>query len=135
MSAGDDEHITMEFIEGPLVKEILEENQELARTIGEQLAKLHIHNIIHGDLTTSNMIYKDDIIYFIDFGLSFTSQKAEDKAVDIHLFRQALESKHHTVFDHCYRIFLKRYRETNPDEAVMLRLKIVEARGRHKSKT
>jgi Kae1-associated kinase Bud32 len=77
----------------------------------------------------------DKKIYFIDFGLAITSLKAEDKAVDIHLFRQALESKHHKVFAHCYRIFLKGYRETNPDELVMERLKIVESRGRHKAKT
>lgn len=135
VSFGDDKKLVMEFIDGPAVKEVLKENQELARVIGQQLGKLHKNDIIHGDLTTSNMVLRGEEVVFIDFGLSFRSRKAEDKAVDIHVFRQALESKHHVIFDHCYRIFLKGYRETNSNhEPVLQRLKAVEARGRNKTK-
>ena len=43
---------------------------------------------------TNDMIY-DKKIYLIDFGLSLYSNKPEDKAVDLHLLKQALESKHY----------------------------------------
>jgi TP53 regulating kinase-like protein len=75
------------------------------------------------------MILKDKI-YFIDFGLSFVSKKLEDKAVDLHLFRQALESRHHRIWEKCFSEFSKAY----GDKAVLKRLEIVEARGRNKHK-
>src|SRR3989338_6220467 len=55
--------------------------------------EIYNNNIIHHDLTTSNMISKKDKIFFIDFGLSFFSTKIEDRAVDLHLLKEALESK------------------------------------------
>ncbi len=66
------------------------------KEIGNLIGKMHNQNIIHGDLTTSNMIVNSNEkkIYFIDFGLSFFSEKIEDKAVDLHLLKRALESKH-----------------------------------------
>lgn len=131
---GDDAQVVMEYLEGKQVKEVLDENHELAREIGRLLATLHKKNIIHGDLTTSNMILTDKI-YFIDYGLACTSHKVEDKAVDIHLFRQALESKHHRSFTSAYRQFLKGYREEYVAcEEIMQRLRQVEARGRNKAK-
>jgi len=129
---GDTEKIIMEKIDGPQVKEVL--SVEIAEIIGKQLGILHKNNIIHGDLTTSNMIVKEEKVYFIDFGLSVTSLKDEDKAVDIHLFKQALESKHHAIAPEAYEAFVRGYKETNPDDAVFARLKKVEARGRHKNK-
>ena len=99
--------ITMDFIEGKLLKNILGKNNKnnhikLSRKIGEKIAILHNNNIIHGDLTTSNMIL-DKEIYFIDFGLSFIGQKAEHKAVDLHLLKQALESKHYKHFESSFK--------------------------------
>ncbi|GIU69438.1 MAG: O-sialoglycoprotein endopeptidase [Candidatus Woesearchaeota archaeon] len=90
--------IEMEYIKGIQLKKILDEHPEYAKIIGEKLSLMHDANIIHGDLTTSNMILSNNDIYFIDFGLSFESNKIEDKAVDIHLFKQSLESKHYRVF-------------------------------------
>lgn len=124
--------LKLEFIEGPMVKDLLDDQPELAEEIGINLAKLHKNNIVHGDLTTSNMIFKDKI-YFIDFGLSMHTLKLEDKAVDVHLFKQALESKHHEVYDKALKLFLKGYRSI-ADEAILDRLKAVEKRGRNKSK-
>ena len=40
------------------------------------------------------MILVEDKIYFIDFGLGYISNKTEDKAVDLHLLKHALEAKH-----------------------------------------
>jgi len=131
--------IEMEFIEGKLIKNILDnldekEREKLCKQIGEQIAILHDNNIIHGDLTTSNMILKDNKVYFIDFGLGFVSLKIEDKAVDLHLLKQALESKHYKVFEDCFNSILKGYKKSVNYEDVMERLKKVEKRGRYKRK-
>src|SRR3989338_6709944 len=73
------------------------------KVIGKNIALLHQQEIIHGDLTTSNMILKGEEVYFIDFGLSFIDPKAEHKAVDLHLLRQALESKHYKHYESSFR--------------------------------
>lgn len=39
--------------------------------MGFLIFRLHQQGIIHGDLTTSNMILKDNKLYLIDFGLSY----------------------------------------------------------------
>jgi TP53 regulating kinase-like protein len=133
--AHTDTHIEMQHIEGIVIKYLLDDSPLLAEKIGEQLTMLHDHGIIHGDLTTSNMILgKNKKLYLIDFGLSFFSQKIEDMAVDIHLFKQALESRHHRVQEKAYHAFLKGY---NPKQkkAVLERVAAVEKRGRYKEKT
>ena len=132
----DDEEngvLKITFINGHSVKEILHKNhKELSREIGKKIAILHKNNIIHGDLTTSNMIL-DDEIKFIDFGLSFFSERDEDKAVDLHLVRQALESKHYLIWEECFKEVIEGYKENYPEYAsVLKRLEIVEARGRNK---
>lgn len=126
--------IEMEFLDGPQLKEILDDEISWAERVGEYLGRMHEMDIIHGDLTTSNMIVRDGTLHFIDFGLSFTSPDIEHKAVDIHLFKQALESKHHTIFEKAYRQFVRGYRSSQSAEAVLDRLKIVERRGRNKTK-
>ena len=133
-----DSNILMEYIDGIQLKKLLDKNPKLAVLIGRNLSVMHDLNIIHGDLTTSNMILsgkgKSQKLYFIDFGLSFNSPKIEDKAVDIHLFKQALESKHFRVFDKAYKEFLKGYNPKNKKE-ILDRLETVEQRGRYKEKT
>lgn len=121
------------FIKGPSVKEILhKDHKKLGREIGKKIAILHKHNIIHGDLTTSNMIH-DGEIKFIDFGLSFSSERDEDKAVDLHLLRQALESKHHKIWEECFTEVIEGYKSEYPEhKRVLKRLEVVEARGRNK---
>ncbi|HLD02246.1 MAG TPA: KEOPS complex kinase/ATPase Bud32 [Candidatus Nanoarchaeia archaeon] len=130
--------IKMEFLKGKLIKDIFDRNSKnemlkISRKIGERVAELHDANIIHGDLTTSNMILKNNAVYFIDFGLSYISTKEEDKAVDIHLLRQALESKHWKHYAECYKETLKGYGKSSTSKAVTDQLKKVEARGRYKS--
>ncbi|PIN74931.1 Kae1-associated kinase Bud32 [Candidatus Woesearchaeota archaeon CG10_big_fil_rev_8_21_14_0_10_37_12] len=127
--------ITMEFIPGPKVKDILSEKKNLAKEIGQHVGKLHENNIIHGDLTTSNMIYNENKVYLIDFGLSFVSQRSEDKAVDLQVFERALESTHYQIFDDCLKLFFEGYKETNTDaDKVLERLEKVLSRGRNKNK-
>jgi len=131
------EKIIMENIEGPLIKDIFDENHKLSEEIAEKVALLHNNNIIHGDLTTSNMILNNNNnqIYLIDFGLSFFSHKTEDKAVDLHLLKQALESKHYKVWEKAFNIILKNYKKNAENSAETLtRLEKVEKRGRYKQK-
>ena len=127
------ERITMSFVDGVQLKTVLNKEISWAKVVGERLAKLHGANIIHGDLTTSNMLVKDKELFFIDFGLSFTSTDVEHKAVDIHLFKQALESKHYGVYERAYKEFLKGYKGEHSTN-VLERLKVVERRGRNKAK-
>jgi TP53 regulating kinase-like protein len=130
------EKIEMDFIEGPKVRDILEKKDylKLSKEIGKKLALLHNNEIIHGDLTTSNMILAKEV-YFIDFGLSFFSNRFEDKAVDLHLFRQALESKHYKIWQKCFDACLKEYLKNAKDnEEILKRFQKVESRGRHKNK-
>ena len=95
---------------------------------------MHNNNIIHGDLTTSNMILENEI-YFIDFGLSFFSDKTEDKAVDLHLLRHALESKHHKIFEKSFKAVLNGYKsKCRKYNETIKRLEKVESRGRYKGK-
>jgi len=133
ISTDDKETIVMQKINGEKVRDLLDQKPDLAKEIGEKLAKLHDADIIHGDLTTSNMILDKEIV-FIDFGLSFHSRKVEDKAVDIHLFRQALESKHFTVKEKAYKAFLEGYKKVEHYKEIMKRLEEVELRGRYKHK-
>ena len=127
--------IEMEYLDGSLVKNIFDDLKEkerlaLCKTLGEEISKLHEKDIIHGDLTTSNLILKNGKIYFIDFGLGFFSNKTEDKAVDLHLLKQALESKHYKNFKKSYQQVLKHYKHKD----VLKRLETVESRGRYKER-
>ncbi len=130
------ENLIIEKINGKLIKEVLEESnyKKLCSEIGRKTAILHNNSIIHGDLTTSNMILKDEI-YFVDFGLSFFSEKSEDKAVDLHLLKEALESKHYRIWEDCFESAIKSYKKSAKKSSETLkRLEAVEKRGRYRAK-
>ena len=134
--------IDMEYIEGKKLSDHLDEFSsekalEICRLIGENVAKLHDADMIHGDLTTSNMIYsvKEKKLYFIDFGLGIHSKRAEDKAVDLHLLKQAFESKHFVKWKEYFDVAIRSYeKESKNSDRTLLQLKKVEARGRYKGK-
>jgi len=137
VSCDGKETIVMERIEGETVRDALETGDaaSLCRTMGKSIALLHNHSIIHADLTTSNMILREGIVYFIDFGLSFFSHRIEDKAVDLHLLRQALGSRHYRIGKECADAVLSAYEQEAKDGAAVLqRLEAVERRGRYKQK-
>lgn len=129
-----DMKIEMDFLPGSKVRDVIHENHILlSKEIGRKLAILHSNDIIHADLTTSNMILNRQV-YFIDFGLSFFSTKIEDKACDLHLLRQALESKHYEIYEECFNAVLDGYKDYSDYSLVLDRLENVEGRGRNKSK-
>ena len=130
------ENLMIEKIEGKLIKDVLENSnyKRLCSEIGKKIAILHNNSIIHGDLTTSNMILNKEI-YFIDFGLSFFSEKAEDKAVDLHLLKEGLESKHYKIWEECFKCALEAYKkEAKKSNETLKRLEAVEKRGRYSAK-
>ena len=131
--------ILMEFVKGKKLSEYLDnftEKQQLKISIkiGENIAKIHDSDIIHGDLTTSNMIFNEENnkVYFVDFGLGFISHKIEDKAVDLHLLKQALEARHFKNWEKLFNGILKGYKISKDFEQVLGRIKQVERRGRYK---
>lgn len=129
--------IDMEFIDGKKLSQYLDEfelkkQKEICFKIGEEISKLHENDIIHGDLTTSNMILKDERVYFIDFGLGFENGRIEDKAVDLHLLRQALEAKHFLHWKELFEEVKKGYKEYKDSEEVLRQFEKVEKRGRYK---
>ena len=119
-----------------MIKDVLETSdyRKLCSEIGKKVAMLHNNSIIHGDLTTSNMILNKEI-YFIDFGLSFFSEKAEDKAVDLHLLKEGLESKHYRIWENCFQSAIDSYKKNaNKSNETLKRLEVVEKRGRYRAK-
>jgi len=70
--------------------------ETLLEKIGMEIAKLHLIDIIHGDLTTSNMLLRasNNDLVLIDFGLSYHSTLVEDKAVDLYVLERAFASTH-----------------------------------------
>lgn len=133
--------IEMSNVSGAKLRDCLnmKNNKKLCFDLGRIIAQMHNNGIMHGDLTTSNMILhstgKSSTIFLIDFGLSFFSTKAEDKAVDIHLFRRALESKHQELWDQGFNRFCKGYSFVSfAKDEVFERLEKVESRGRNKTK-
>jgi Kae1-associated kinase Bud32 len=125
--------IKMEFIDGKKLSEHLEQLdwKSICKKLAENLTKLHNQDLIHGDLTTSNMIFKDNLVYLIDFGLGFHSHKIEDKAVDLHLLKQALDAKHFSIFPEAFNIILKNYKAKQSD-LIIKRIETIEKRGRYR---
>ena len=136
ISSDEKENLVIEKIDGKLIKGILEKSdyKKLCSEIGKKIAILHNNLIIHGDLTTSNMILNKEV-YFIDFGLSFFSEKAEDRAVDLHLLKEGLESKHYRIWEECFKCAIESYKkEAKKSEETLKRLEVVEKRGRYRAR-
>lgn len=58
-----------------------------------------------------------------------SAKKVEDKAVDLHLIKQALEAKHFRNWETLFNEFLKGYDNSKEASKVLERLKVVEKRG------
>ena len=122
-----------------------------AEKIGQNLRKLHDNNIIHGDLTTSNILlveknpsgitdntkwlnYENVEIVMIDFGLSFIDSSAEDKGVDLYVLERALISTHNDypkLFEQIFKAY-KSYSRNNIKE-IIIKYEDVRARGRKRT--
>ncbi len=130
--------ITMEYLDGNRVKDILNgldesERKRICLKIGESIARLHNHDIIHGDLTTSNMIFLHDRIHFIDFGLGCKNIELEAKGVDLHVLMEAFESTH-SRYSHCFEYVLEGYTKhyRGDGAAVITKIEEIVQRGRYR---
>lgn len=132
--------IIMEFIEGKQIKQLLpavnkNERRRLCLEIGELVGRLHNYGIIHGDLTTSNMILSPEgKIFFIDFGLGEKTKELESRGVDLHLMKRALQSTHFTFSKECFDAVMEGYSKVFDDKtvkAVITKIREIEKRGRY----
>ncbi len=132
--------ITMEYIEGQQIKQVLNsvskiERHDLCVKIGESIARLHKQGLIHGDLTTSNMILNPSgKIFFIDFGLGEKNIELEAKGVDLHLLKRALQSTHYQHWEECFQNVLCGYTfiiGVDLAEKVYEKIREIERRGRY----
>ena len=112
----------------------------LVREAGRCIGLLHAHDLIHGDLTTSNILVdpggggndSNGSLWFIDFGLAEKTDEIENKGVDLHVFTEAFESTHSSLLD-LLDVFYEGYREGNPEEGegVVTRAHEIAKRGRY----
>ncbi len=132
--------IIMEYVEGKQIKKILntmpmKERTRLCHSIGKLIGRLHKNGIIHGDLTTSNMILTPyGKIVFVDFGLGEFSDEPENRGVDLHLMKRALQSTHHKYAKECFEAVTKGYAETAGRDTVaevLKKIQEIERRGRY----
>jgi TP53 regulating kinase-like protein len=132
--------IVMEFVEGTQVKHVLndlppDERKRLCRHIGELVGKLHSNGIVHGDLTTSNMILTPlGEVVLIDFGLSEQTMELEARGVDLHLMKRAIASTHFMHAEECFSAVIAGYEiimgKKTTDE-VLGKIAEIERRGRY----
>jgi len=135
-----DSNIIMEFIEGGQVKQVLndlssEERRGLSRHIGKLIGRLHRNDIVHGDLTTSNMILTPGGgVVFLDFGLGEKTMELELKGVDLHLMKRAFQSVHFRYAEECFAEVLDGYAHVvggNKKSSVYAKIDEIERRGRY----
>ena len=130
--------IELENIKGKKLADYLEKLnlKKICEQLGNSIARVHSAGIIHGDLTTSNMILssKNNKVYLIDFGLGFHSSRVEDKAVDLHVLKEALQARHPSIYEKAFALIIKSYKKHSPQATQILnQLARVEKRGRYKA--
>ncbi len=136
--APDKYNIVMDFIEGNNLKDVLNglergKRKAICREMGEMIAKLHAGGIIHGDLTTSNMILdKEGKLFLIDFGLGKFSRKTEDQAVDLFLLQEAIKSTHFDFLKGSWKEIMKGYEKYPRSREVVRRMEQIARRRRYK---
>jgi N6-L-threonylcarbamoyladenine synthase/protein kinase Bud32 len=130
--------ITLQYLNGKRIKDIINDLDERSKKmicikIGESIAKLHNCDIIHGDITTSNMILLDDRVHFIDFGLGDKSDEIEARGVDLHVLMEAFESTH-SKYPQCFEYVLEGYKNNYclNANAVINKVNDIVKRGRYR---
>ncbi|CAG0920447.1 unnamed protein product [Notodromas monacha] len=105
---------------------------DLGSSVGEIVGLLHRHGIIHGDLTTSNLLLDpDQRLYIIDFGLSEASTAPMERAVDLYVLERAVTSAHPGISQDFLKAVFARYKEVFPGgESTFPVLREVRSRGR-----
>jgi len=116
--------VSMSLLEGRVARDGLDETtssmvRKIFYELGVQIGRLHGKGLVHGDLTTSNVILvRNEIPFLIDFGMSSHSEEPEDRGVDLHLLQRSLLTSHTLDDKSCVKAAFHGYRKTlGPDEA------------------
>ncbi len=125
----EDFKLKMQYIDGVPIKYLV--TPELSEKVGELIGKLHSAGIIHGDLTTSNLLLAGERLYLIDFGLAYFDNGLESRGVDVHVLFQTFESTHRN-YEALIEAFKKGYQRTFVDsEEVLKRVEEIKKRARY----
>ncbi len=134
--------LVMEFLEGPLLRDFLFKAEKssvgfVMEKLGVFVGRLHVKGIIHGDLTTANVVVEEKlgIPFLIDFGLGFFSHSLEDKATEIYVLKKSLENIHFSLAKEAFEQFIKGYVSVTGEKEVkeiLKRVKLIASRGRYK---
>ena len=135
----DECYIIMEYIEGVKLRDMLarmgaSEIKEIFRSLGKYAGKLHASGMVHGDLTTSNVIMSGDVPFLIDYGLGAFTYSREERAIDLHILLRSLESTHYSLSNLAFKEFLKGYSEILEEKevnAILEKVKEIRSRGRY----
>lgn len=137
----ENKSILMEKINGKLVKDLLskvnsENRKEIAMSIGKNIAAIHNLNVIHGDITSSNMIIDEtNKLFFIDFGLGRYSDLFEDKAVDLLVLKKSFQSIDYKIASEIFENVIIGYLDNSKDnldkKEICRKIFEIEARGRY----
>ena len=117
--------ILMEAIDGVMLKEVID--KDLSYRVGCEIAKLHSADIIHGDITSSNIMLLNDDLVFLDFGLGRYSDLDEDKAVDLLVLKKSLQSIDYEKAVSYFDEVLEGY----DDSKIVEKINDIEHRGRY----
>ena len=133
--------LVMQYLDGTRLKTLLLEPslgeagvENVAEEFGQSVGRLHAAGIMHGDLTTTNVIVDGGAVSLIDFGLAMHSERLEDHAVDLRLIKETLTGAHHVVSKRFLRSFLTGYSSVlgrKRAEAATAKLAEIERRGRY----
>lgn len=127
--------IYLQFITGKLIRDLpLKQIITACKEIGKIVGILHKNAVMHGDLTTSNFILTQKGLVILDFGLSQKTDKIDDFAIDLRLFKEVLNSAHAQIVDGAWTAFLESYQKIlgkNIAEKIISQVLVIEKRGRY----
>ena len=127
--------ILMQYIDGKIVRDLKGNDiVKVCSEIGQIVGTMHKHGIMHGDLTTSNFILDKKKLFLIDFGLASRTEKSDDHAVDLRLFKEILNSAHAEVMEKSWKNFQKGYSKAvgvKYSKKILNLVAVIESRGRY----
>lgn len=127
--------IYLQLIKGKLVRDLsLNKIIKICTEIGKIVGTLHKNGVMHGDLTTSNFILSNQGLVILDFGLSQKTDKVDDYAIDLRLFKEVLNSAHAQIVEDAWLSFVLGYRKILGNmltEKVLSHVSVIEKRGRY----
>jgi TP53 regulating kinase-like protein len=127
--------IYMQYVKGKLIRDMDEKSiPKTCLQIGMIVGTLHQNGIMHGDLTTSNFILTSKHLFLIDFGLANRTEKPDDHAVDLRLFKEILNSAHANVMKKSWKNFITGYEKSvgkKHCKKILELVSVIESRGRY----